>query len=241
MKKRLLSLLLLVAMIVTALPLVAFPITAAETEKEWTEEDYNAFFVKDGALFLSDFYTLNEYWGEEIEFPEAPTKQSAYVYYKDGKTYDFTKVENRLKTGTEWLVMRQKGDDDSTWGYLATDGSFGTVITKDNVYHNATEATALLKAYQMAGHPDATEVPAGETRFTAEDGYTYYIAKKYALSGSYFLSADAAFEYARSQYANTISAALANFLIAPSSVEWNYYTPGIGNATHQDASVIFAS
>ena len=69
MKKRLLSMLLLVAMIVTALPLVAFPITATETEKEWTEEDYNAFYVTDGALMIADFFTLNEYWGGTMTFP----------------------------------------------------------------------------------------------------------------------------------------------------------------------------
>ena len=62
MKKRLLSLLLLVAMIVTALPLMVLPAVAAE--KSYTEDDYNALYVQDGLIFALDFFSTNSYWGE---------------------------------------------------------------------------------------------------------------------------------------------------------------------------------
>ncbi len=65
MKKRILSMLLLVAMVVTALPLVALPAVAAEGATEdvlYTEEDYDALYVKDGLFFSMDFFSTNEYW-----------------------------------------------------------------------------------------------------------------------------------------------------------------------------------
>ena len=60
MKKRILAMLLLVAMIVTALPLMVLPSLAAEEEKEYTEADYNELYV-DGIVFGADFYNTNKY------------------------------------------------------------------------------------------------------------------------------------------------------------------------------------
>ncbi len=63
MKKRILSLLLLLAMAVTALPLVAFPAVAAEEEeKVYTLEDYNGLYVQDGLHFAMDLYKNNVFW-----------------------------------------------------------------------------------------------------------------------------------------------------------------------------------
>ena len=67
MKKRLLSFLLLVAMLVTAVPLTAIAVLAADVEpqaagREFTEEDYNALYKQDGLIFAFDVMTTNSYW-----------------------------------------------------------------------------------------------------------------------------------------------------------------------------------
>ena len=78
MKKRLLSILLLVAMLVTAVPLAAISVLAADVEpqaagREFTEEDYNALYKQEGLLFWQDFFRLNSYWGAAApEMPDAP-------------------------------------------------------------------------------------------------------------------------------------------------------------------------
>ena len=117
MKKRILSLLLLVAMVVTALPLVVLPTTAATaaTEPEWTEEDYDALYTaQEAALISLDFFKTNSYWGETLTLPEKPEEMTAYAY--NGKTYDFTKVENRLIGEDCNYIVRRK--EISTGKYL---------------------------------------------------------------------------------------------------------------------------
>ncbi|MBR7095833.1 MAG: hypothetical protein IKC73_06410, partial [Clostridia bacterium] len=59
MKKRILSMLLLVAMVVTALPLFALTVLATGTQAEeptFTEDDYNGLYVEDGLFFAADFF-----------------------------------------------------------------------------------------------------------------------------------------------------------------------------------------
>ena len=69
MKKRILSMLLLVAMLVTALPLSVLPLLAAEktapTAPEYKEADYNALYVLTGLQYATDFFKTNEWWNTE--------------------------------------------------------------------------------------------------------------------------------------------------------------------------------
>ncbi|MBQ2719515.1 MAG: hypothetical protein IJF73_05555, partial [Clostridia bacterium] len=63
MKKRILSMLLLVAMVVTALPLFALTAFATGTTAEeptFTEDDYNDLYVQDGLFFAADFFETKE-------------------------------------------------------------------------------------------------------------------------------------------------------------------------------------
>ncbi len=59
MKKSLLSLLLLLAMLVTA-----FPLAVSATEEP--EYDYDSLYVQDGLDFHIDFFRSNEFWGENL-------------------------------------------------------------------------------------------------------------------------------------------------------------------------------
>ena len=69
MKKRLLSFLLLLTLLVSAMPLGAFSFLSFATEDEgMSEEDYNALYVKQNLLFQFDFFPLNEYWGKAEEY-----------------------------------------------------------------------------------------------------------------------------------------------------------------------------
>ena len=104
MKKRLLSLLLLVAMIVTALPLMALPAIAAETgEKEYTAEDYNALYVQDDLVFAMDFFRTNSNW--------------------DGTTTSYTNGDD-LKAAM--LAAMWKGATDFTLSISWADGNSAT-------------------------------------------------------------------------------------------------------------------
>ncbi len=86
MKKRILSLLLLLCMAVTALPLVAFPAMAAEEEKVYKEADYNALYVQDGLLFAMDLYKNNPFWNPTGE----GFSLSAASYYWKGSISNVT-------------------------------------------------------------------------------------------------------------------------------------------------------
>ena len=76
MKKRILSMLLLVAMLATALPLLAFGVLAAEKTAEepvYTEEDYSDLYYAEGLLFAADWFKLgNPTWSDEslTAYPE---------------------------------------------------------------------------------------------------------------------------------------------------------------------------
>ncbi len=62
MKKRILSLVLAVLMVATALPLLMLPSFAASAP-EYEPEDYDALYVQEGLKFAFDFFTTNKYWG----------------------------------------------------------------------------------------------------------------------------------------------------------------------------------
>lgn len=100
MKKRVLSLLLMLAMVLTALPVVALPVFAAEPEEEEevVEFNYDKLYYTKGLVFAIDFFKSNEFWdpeGDDFVQPVNPVENSAYLH-TDGVTYDFTVPENRL-------------------------------------------------------------------------------------------------------------------------------------------------
>ena len=125
MKKRLLSLLLLVAMIVTALPLAVLPAIAAETgEKEYTAEDYNALYVQNGLIFALDFFGTNSYWGE--------VAKAKLIDYRWSASGDF----NGTPSGTVAngaLDMTSFGDYIYTKGLLALTSLGATGVTSEYV------------------------------------------------------------------------------------------------------------
>ena len=70
MKTRVISTLLLLAMLVTAVPLAAFSVLAADLEAgeapagvEYTEADYNALYKQEGLIFAFDIMQANSHWG----------------------------------------------------------------------------------------------------------------------------------------------------------------------------------
>ena len=152
MKKRILSMLLLVAMIVTALPLTVLPILASEKSAPaapvYNEDDYNAFYVNNGLILGFDVMALNTYWGEAVnaraEYPESPMYNNAYVY-TDGVTYDFTKLyvdENGVEypyyvdrytsknaSGVDEYYIISASNGDGINGYKRFDDLSGTYAT----------------------------------------------------------------------------------------------------------------
>ena len=99
MKKRILSMLLAIVMVVTALPLLVFTAMAEEPETvtypTTTEEEYNALYVQEGLTLATDFFFANKHWGkkESNPMPPAPYEMEAYdteaerwdiVYNEDG-------------------------------------------------------------------------------------------------------------------------------------------------------------
>ena len=102
MKKRVLSVLLAVIMLVSAVPMV-LP-TFAATENEFTEADYNALYVQNGLEMGADFFRTNQYWGGAVvQPPVGPAANTAYPWdvngdgvVSDGETIDLTDPENRV-------------------------------------------------------------------------------------------------------------------------------------------------
>ena len=84
MKKRILSLLLAIVTVVTALPLLIFTAMAEEPETvtypTTTEEEYNALYVQEGLTLATDFFFANKHWGkkESNPMPVAPYAMDAY-------------------------------------------------------------------------------------------------------------------------------------------------------------------
>lgn len=73
MKKRVLSLLLMLVMVVTAVPFFAFSASADETvPEEETVFDYSSLYVTNGLVYALDFYSLNDFWGGSVEMPASP-------------------------------------------------------------------------------------------------------------------------------------------------------------------------
>ena len=129
MKKRILSLLILAAMIVTALPLSVLPVLAADgtvgaDEPVWEEADYDALYTaQDASLISLDFFTSNSYWGEAIDIPVAPETMTSYMYA--GEEYDFTKLEDRVYTEGEYYSIRRS---DGNYHYYLQNGSHNARI-----------------------------------------------------------------------------------------------------------------
>lgn len=182
MKKRLISMLLLLVMLVSAVPMLAFSVAAEEAAEEEVVYDYNSLYADlDKMMYFIDFFKLNDFWGEEApEMPLAPPDDAAYLY--NGTSYDFTVVENRLQDHTKWMVVRLNPADKSTFTYYTgvSDGNHTGGwpkpgkggADKDPVYY-ATEAEALVVAQQQAG---SSTVVNG--KYQAADGTLYYAVKK---------------------------------------------------------------
>ncbi len=74
MKKRVLSLLLTLVMLVSAMPVLLLSASAADTEESY---DYSSLYVTDGAILMMDFFNTNSIWKpdgmtEEDLLPVAP-------------------------------------------------------------------------------------------------------------------------------------------------------------------------
>ena len=97
MKKRLLSMLLLAVMLVTAIPFAIFA-SAAEDATEKEPYNYNSLYVTDNLILAFDIMASNGFGGQALaEFPQSPVTMTDYVY--NGKSYDFTNTDPDYKYG----------------------------------------------------------------------------------------------------------------------------------------------
>ena len=158
MKTRIVSMLLLAVMLMTALPIGVFSLIsfAAEAE-EMTEKDYDALYYTEGLQYAYDFYRLNEYWspnGHGYVIPVGPSDDAAYYDATTGKTFDFTAENNRF----EYTIVKTAAD--GTESVLA-DTYFGeadasarlaelTAAETDGAVYTAVKGSALHKAWARA-------------------------------------------------------------------------------------------
>jgi len=139
MKTRLISFLLLLALVVTAMPLVSF---AAENEETavMEEADYNALYVQDGLLLSIDFFKLNEYWNPDADYgSELPLGPADNKNYYDATTdayYDFTVRDNRF----EYTVTKTVDEN----------------VTEVGTYLGLAAATEAINALNAANTEGAT-------------------------------------------------------------------------------------
>ena len=172
MKKRLLSLLLLVAMIVTALPLVVLPTFATDAAMStWTEADYDELYAaRDAAILSLDFFRANAYWNETVELPAKPETLTAWEW--NGDEWDFTDPANRIiPEGKEYYIKGSSGNY-----YPGKDGA--ALQDRYSIYAAYTESEAnALVAELGAGWsvlPYANwyvkQVKSGTTKWLGTDG-----------------------------------------------------------------------
>ena len=98
MKKRVLSLLLMLLMLVSAVPMLAFATSAATAEEPAV--NYDELYIIDGLQYAVDFYTLNDIWGGIA--PEVPTDLSD-IYTSDADRF----------TSTKWTLISGSGRNSS--------------------------------------------------------------------------------------------------------------------------------
>ena len=162
MKRRLISFLLLIALVVTAMPLVAF---AAEgegsTTSTMTEAEYNALYVQDGLYIAFDAMPLNTYWGETADqravFPaSSPMFNSSYPY-----------------AGTDYVT----GEAKTIWDFTK---KASITVTVDDGNGGQTEKTVEIPYYEDRFDPRArTDNTTGslKTGLTEDKKYEYHIER----------------------------------------------------------------
>ena len=99
MKKRVLSLLLMLVMLVSAMPLLVFSTSAAAAEKSY---DYSSLYVTDGATLMVDFFTTNEIWiaegaKETTAFPTSPVYGEDYANIDDRMDFWIEDAEGNVE------------------------------------------------------------------------------------------------------------------------------------------------
>ena len=172
MKKRILAMLLLVVMIVTALPLTLIPSLATEEkDPEFKEEDYNALYAaQDAAVISLDFFNTNEWWGETVPDVTLPYETKNYTYA--GKTYDFTDPKNRLIQPEEcYAVLRS----DNVFVYQNKDGGWGTASMAYPSTKGVTDDFTQNMPRQTFTYAEAEAVVKTVEKYWAD--HTYKIVK----------------------------------------------------------------
>jgi len=173
MKTRLIPFLLLLALIVTAIPLFSF---AAESEGDttpavntMTEADYNALYVQDGLVTAFDVMVLNQYWnqpidGKGVSFPVSPMLNESYEYPANSETYyDFTNCVDG------YYADRFTGDENSA------------VFTYIKIKNDMSGLTKKADIQNLHTHVSDTKYTLADARTkvkelnAANDGYTYYV------------------------------------------------------------------
>ncbi|MBO7292994.1 MAG: hypothetical protein J6V07_03570, partial [Clostridia bacterium] len=105
MKKRILSFCLLLAMVVTALPLAAMTVFSAGASVRYKEEDYNTLYVQKGLVFATDFFAANKYWGKDVA-----ADLNAYVWTDTAAVFNTSTVPSGAVTGG-YLLLNKFSDN----------------------------------------------------------------------------------------------------------------------------------
>ncbi|MBO7169633.1 MAG: hypothetical protein J6W28_00470, partial [Clostridia bacterium] len=150
MKKRILSFCLLLAMVVTALPLAAMSVFAASGRASYEEEDYNTLYVQKGLVFAADFFDTNEYWGKDVA-----ADLNAYAWTDTAAVFNTSTIPSGAVTGGYLLLNKfsdnlgvsntasltnlgQNGTTGEYVGVFTTTGDFAFVL--NNIQINPTFA-----------------------------------------------------------------------------------------------------
>ncbi|MBO7761845.1 MAG: hypothetical protein J6T24_03525 [Clostridia bacterium] len=146
MKKRVLSLLLMLVMVLTAVPFFAFSASAETVEEEEAVFDYNSLYVTNGLIYGLDFYSLNEFWGGSATMPASPAdsftgeKVSGNGWsadYKSAISSFQTAVKNKIaefaykKTGSIYIGQSLPGYGANSWNDSTGEFQKGSLVFGD--------------------------------------------------------------------------------------------------------------
>ncbi len=112
MKKRVLSLLLTLLMLVSATPVLLLSASAADTEASY---DYSSLYVADGAILMMDFFHTNSIWSpdgiaEEDALPIAPIFGEDYADIDDRMNFWIADKDGNVVSAADMLLADARAE-----------------------------------------------------------------------------------------------------------------------------------
>ncbi len=175
MKKRVLSLLLAIVMVVTALPLLIFTAMAEEPEAvqypATSKEEYNDLYVKEGLTFAVDYFFANKHWNEEAPMPVSPYELEEYD--TEAERWDITYDADGVTEASRTLKTAYK---DAVSNYFnGASGHSLRVWAQSKIWHNTSGGNIWMSTNNGTISTEAAVLNSHRATFYLAEGYIQFV------------------------------------------------------------------